>query len=143
MEAGRDLHYSGNTVVGPHPGRKNRERRLRRLLEGTVEIKTVAFEPKIVAHSSCVFCGTVFGGLYLTRCPNCKSCQYCGLFMPTGPSCRFCGNHPDKNTRLPAPRRLQAGIRATHSPPKPRKNANRIVRRSGPLTRDRRHGGLL
>lgn len=97
------------------------------------------YEPKLVANSHCVFCGSRFGGRYLTVCLNCKACQYCGLVVTRGQNCVFCGNTPDKQTKRRKPRR----IRAAQSPSKPRKIEKGTVRRSGPVRHDRRRNGFI
>lgn len=139
MESRRSVHYHRNTVIGPMPGEKNRRRRMARLKSGLVELQAVPFEPKLVANSECVFCGSRFGGRYLTICLNCKCCQYCGLVAQRGQVCVFCGNTPDEQTKRPKPNRK----RATQGLSKPRKNKRRSVRRVGPQSIDRRANGFI
>ena len=125
------------------PSDRNRQKRLARHLAGTADIRVIAQEDKQVANSVCVWCQVDQGG-YRVICRRCGCCQYCGFYCGVRESwCRFCNNQPmSEDVVGPEPITRIAG-RPTHGPqfrPKPKKGT---VRRLGPKTRDRRHGGLV
>ncbi len=55
--------------------------------------KTMPYEPKVCATSSCLWCNNYFGGRYMVICFSCHNCQYCGLMSPDSmKACALCGN---------------------------------------------------
>jgi hypothetical protein len=98
VETRRTIHYSGNTVIPPHPSRKNLEKR-----HAGNHLKDVTNQPednqklmsnigeKICATLECTWCATSFED-YSIRCRVCGNCQYCGMFCPNTNECTNCGN---------------------------------------------------
>lgn len=129
MQIGRNLHHPGNTVEGPHPGKRNLFRRLRRIETDSVDqLKVMPFEPKLVANSTCVFCGFGVADDYMAICQRCHTCQYCGLVCGPLAWCRFCGNNRDKQVDPPD----RSAKRASQSLQEPSKIKRRNVRRLSP-----------
>lgn len=92
METGCPIHHNRNTVIGPHPGKSNRDKRAANVASGTVdESKIVKFDPKVCLSKRCAFCGMAFPEWSIV-CQFCRSCQYCGLLSHSKLDCRQCGN---------------------------------------------------
>lgn len=89
------IHYDGNTVNIPNPGRKNlAKRQAMPELGDTPRVYTHEF--KICATHSCVWCKNDFDE-YRIRCNVCGTCQYCGTISTGSIDCTTCGNHlPDE-----------------------------------------------
>lgn len=97
MENRYPLHYAGNTVAAPRPGRKNRQRRA---AHGIGRFEPPHRQPdktdKVCATSRCLWCGIDFRSYYHTICARCGNCQWCGLVsdqMTDNEHCRYCNNH--------------------------------------------------
>lgn len=137
MENRRPVHYEGNTLAPPAPGRKNRRKRQAtpqgRIMPGT-EDEAIEFKPKTVAMLRCVWCGADLGH-YRIRCNNCGNCQHCGHLIDTDRGCRYCGNRPDFNIRPKRGRGIKRRIFGRSDGPK---HKSRAVRLAGPQTRSRR-----
>lgn len=141
METGRNIHDPRNTIASPRPGEKNLRRRQARAVMNAAlprkdrEYKSMPIEPKIVAHTECVWCGGHYqDGRSFVKCPRCRACQYCGLVSQDRDNCHICGNQAPDDSKRQQPARK----RAHRSPQDAPKRRNRIVRRTGPQTRDRR-----
>ncbi len=94
MESGHSLHYSGNTVKAPRPGRKRLSKNsssVRGEVIGTS--RRVEHQPKICATYRCVWCGH-HGDEPMIICLACHNCQYCGQYQGSGfnHECLKCGN---------------------------------------------------
>lgn len=105
MENRQSIHYTGNTVIPPHPSAKNLKRRFagNPIKEITnmpeTEQKVMTFEPKVCASLECTWCGHAFEQ-YSIRCRVCGNCQYCGMFCYSENQCTNCGNQlPDEFKR--------------------------------------------
>lgn len=98
MEDRRPVHYSGNTVKLPQPGKKNMQRRERlRKLPLEFRVRYPDHTPKTAAADRCVWCDTKFKE-YRLICRGCHCCLYCGLVYERLPSldiCDYCGNQWD------------------------------------------------
>lgn len=95
MESRFRVHYDGNTVIPPSPGRKRQQKTFKQ--DGFVFTgKNMTYEPKVCATTRCIWCEAEFAGQFRTICTDCHNCQYCGLASMTSNSvCPNCGNHPD------------------------------------------------
>ncbi len=102
METGCPIHYHRNSVIGPHPGDKNRRRHQAKALQGD-ELKIMPPETKVCAARECVWCGNAFKQ-FMVVCPFCRSCQYCGLASTDLNNCRLCGNAAPDELRYNPPR---------------------------------------
>lgn len=94
MEAGRTIHFKGNTVAIPRPNDKNRRNRAL-IAHSSLEApdKVMDVTPKVCATSQCVWCGNAFpDGVHLIVCMSCHTCQYCGLVSHRNDACAYCGN---------------------------------------------------
>lgn len=111
MENRRTIHYAGNTVVAPHPSRKNLQKRHagNRLKDVTNQPeenqKMMTVEQKVCATLECIWCATAFEE-YSIRCRVCGNCQYCGMFCPNPNECFHCGNELPEQYRRPDERRV-------------------------------------
>lgn len=96
MENRFRLHYPGNTVIPPSPGRKRQQKTINQV--GYLHTgKIMTYQPKVCAVSRCVWCDANFGEQFRTVCPICRNCQYCGLASTNSlTNCPNCGNHADE-----------------------------------------------
>lgn len=100
METRRDVHYKRNTVIAPHPNRKNREKRQRMAGRKDRPLKIMERQKKVCATSVCVWCNNDMK-VYRVVCRFCRTCQYCGLQPDNPRDCNFCGNQLPKELRQP------------------------------------------
>ena len=110
MENRRTIHYTGNTVIAPHPSRKNLERRhagncLKEITNRPDELKLMTQERKVCATLQCIWCATSFEE-YSIRCRVCGNCQYCGMFCENPNECNHCANVLPEEFRRPEERRV-------------------------------------
>lgn len=110
MENGPSLHYNGNTLNTPHPGRK-------RLAKNRKDQSAIYFEGKtpqnrdhkVVAVRRCVWCSFTAQQYFIT-CPICRNCQYCGMVDNVDSyRCYLCGNYLPKRLRT-VTKRINAKI---------------------------------
>lgn len=100
MENGPSLHYNGNTLNTPHPGRK----RLAKNRKDQAAIKFDGKTPqdrdhKVVAVRRCVWCSFTAQQYFIT-CPICRNCQYCGMVDNVDAyRCYLCGNYLPEELR--------------------------------------------
>lgn len=109
MEDRRTIHYAGNTVIAPHPSRKNLQRRFAgnnlKTVSITDEVTVTNVEQKVCATSQCVWCEAKFDD-YAIRCRICGNCQYCGRFCANASMCMLCGNQLPDELKSDQPRRV-------------------------------------
>jgi len=137
METGRNIHDQRNSLKSPRPGARNLRRRQEKYQERILtprkdrEYKTMEFEPKLVAHSVCVWCSAEDDHTFVI-CPRCHACQYCGLVGQDPDNCLLCGNtaRPDMIREKPARKRALPGVG------KPQRQKRPLSRRR-PMTRSR------
>ncbi len=95
MESRSSLHYAGNTVRVPHPGRKRLNKNLVGVRGEVIETKRkIEYKPKVCATYKCVWCKH-HSDQPIIICPACHNCQYCGQYQGSGfdHECLRCGNH--------------------------------------------------
>ena len=97
MESGHSIHYEGNTVELPRPGRKRLKKNSVLSLGDVVSTeRMIGRQPKVCAAYRCVWCD--FGCAQpMVICWRCHNCQYCGQYQGAGydHECIRCGNHLD------------------------------------------------
>lgn len=99
MENRPSIHYPGNTVIAPHPGRKRRSKVLDAEKLPAFEAKDPNPEHKVCVTSKCVWCGFNPGQYFIT-CARCGNCQYCGMVDKVDPyRCYLCGNYMPEELR--------------------------------------------
>jgi len=102
MENGLSLHYNGNTVSLPRPGRKRLNKNMNNRPQHTItfEGKTPQDRSaKVCAVSRCVWCSFTAQQYFIT-CPICKNCQYCGMVDNVDAyQCFLCGNYLPEELR--------------------------------------------
>lgn len=137
MEAGRNIHDHRNSVDSPRPSEKNLRRRRKAIEEGTVKIRTMPIEEKLVAHSICVWCSHEDpNGRTFVKCPRCHCCQYCGLVSKDPNHCFICGNFATEDMIV-----VQSTRHTPHFKGPGRDHiADRPRMHDGPHRRDRRPG---
>ena len=109
MESRRNIYYRGNTVIAPHPSRRNLEKRhkgnqLKKVTIAT-ELKPTTVEEKVCATTQCVWCANTFEREAI-RCRVCGNCQYCGRFCTSANYCTQCGNQLPPELRVDKPHRV-------------------------------------
>lgn len=102
MENRFRVHYHGNTVIPPAPGKKRKDKSMRRQRDYTHTGKIMTRADKVCATTRCVWCDVSFGDQYRTICHVCTNCQYCGLASTSSLTvCPNCGNRPDDEIAPP------------------------------------------
>lgn len=99
MENRTSVHYRGNTLKAPNPGRKRKNKVFGRKRETYVFTARLPQDTsdKIVATKVCVWCEYKADHYFIT-CNNCNNCQYCGnVDHVDAYRCFICGNYlPDE-----------------------------------------------
>lgn len=94
MEGRPSLHYKGNTVELPHPGRKRLKKNAAVRFGSVVPTaRRIEYDRKVCAAYTCVWCSYT-GDSPMIICIRCRNCQYCGQCQGSGydHECVRCGN---------------------------------------------------
>lgn len=94
MEGRHSLHYDGNTVELPRPGRKRLKKNAAVGVGSVIPTsRSVEYDKKVCASYTCVWCGIVKKKPMII-CVMCRNCQYCGCCQGAGydHECVRCGN---------------------------------------------------